>query len=288
MDMAVYAQALINGVMLGVIYVIVALGLTLVFGMMHIVNLAHGEIYMVGAFVLWTFMVALGINYFAALLVTMLVLFILGALLELILFARFPGRAGLFKSMIVCLGLGAILPNSVSLIYNPFSKNIPMVFKGEQQFLGLHLPNERLMVILFSVVLVGLLFLFLKRTMTGQAMIAVEQDVDAAQLTGVSVSRVRLWCLGIGCALAGGAASFVAPVLGASPWMGEPMIMNSFAIIIIGGMGSLPGAVLGGLILGLAQSFGSLWVNPPTVNMLVFLLIILILLIKPTGLLGHA
>lgn len=94
--------------------------------------------------------------------------------------------------------------------------------------------------------------------------------------------------MGIGAALAGGAASFLAPVLGASPWMGAPMIMNSFNIIIIGGMGSLPGAVLGGLILGLAQSFGTLWVSPPMVNLLVFLLIIGILLVKPTGLLGHA
>ena len=94
--------------------------------------------------------------------------------------------------------------------------------------------------------------------------------------------------MGIGAALAGGAASFVAPVLGASPWMGGDMIMNSFNIIIIGGMGSLPGAVLGGLILGLAQSFGPIWVSPPMVNLLVFFMIILILLVKPTGLLGHA
>lgn len=274
--------------MLGVIYVVVALGLTLVFGMMHIVNFAHGEIYMIGAFVLWTFQVALGVNYFIATVGTVIVLFVLGTLLELIFFARFPGRAGLFKSLIICLGLAAIFPNTISWIYTPFSKNIPTITSASLQFMGIYFPSERLLVILFSVILVGALFLFLKRTKSGQAMIAVEQDGEAAELQGISISRVRLYCMGIGAALAGGAAAFVAPVLGASPWMGGPMIMNSFNIIIIGGMGSLPGAVLGGLILGLAQSFGTLWVSPPMVNLLVFFMIILILLVKPTGLLGHA
>lgn len=286
--MIAISQAFLNGLMLGAIYVVTALGLTLVFGIMHIVNFAHGEIYMLGAYAMWLLFASLHLNYFLALILSMIVMFALGTLLEGVFFARFPGRAGLFKSLIVCLGLMAIAPNSISIGFSPLGKSLPTVFKGTQHFFGVHFTNERLMAILFSAVLVIALFLFLKQNKSGRAMVAVEQDADAAQLMGVSIGRVRLLCMGIGCALAGAAAGIVSPILGANPWMGEGMIMNAFIIIIIGGMGSLPGAVLGGLILGLWQGFGPLLIDPPLVSLVAFLMVIVVMLIRPTGLLGHA
>lgn len=288
MTAVTFVQCVLNGLMSGMIYVLIALGLTLVFGIMHIVNFAHGEVYMLGAFAIWWLSGSIGLNFGLSFIVSLGMLFVFGLLLEKVLFSRFPGRGGLLPSLIICLGLVAILPNVVSLIFGPYTIKVPTIIKGSQHVGQLFVSNERLLVIGAGAVLLVALILFISRTKIGNAMRASEQDPDAAMLQGVSMSQVRLVCMGLGCLLAAAAAGLVSPIFSASPWMAGPVIMKSFIIIIIGGMGSIPGAVLGGLILGFFESFGIAFLNPDVVVLLAFLLVMGLLLIKPTGLLGHA
>lgn len=288
MSTVTFIQCIMNGLMSGMIYILIALGLTLVFGIMHIVNFAHGEMYMLGAFAVWWLAGSIGLNFGLSFVASLAMLFLFGMLLEALLFSRFPGRGGLLPSLIICLGLVSILPNVISLIFGPYTTKVPTIIKGSQRIGALFVSNERLVVIGAAAMLLILLTLFIGRTRTGKAMRASEQDPEAAMLQGVSMPQVRLICMGLGCLLAAAAAGLVSPIFAASPWMGGPVIMKSFIIIIIGGMGSIPGAMLGGLILGFFESFGTAFLNPDIVVLLAFVLVMGLLLIKPTGLLGHA
>ncbi len=286
MEITVYFQAIVNGLFIGMLYVVVTLGIALVLGIMGIVNFAHGEFYMMGAILVWYFFGKLGFNYYLALLVSVLGVAIMGMATERIFFRPFRGK--LLEAFIVALALVVIIPNATTLAVGGMAKQVPSVFSGVLKVWSISFSNERLTIMLTSAVLVVLLFLFIRYTKIGRALRAVSQDVDAAQLQGISLNYASSLSMGIGCALAALAAGLVAPIYGVTPWIGGPMIMKSMIIIIIGGMGSIPGVVLGGLLLGFMEAFGTLWVSAPTVALLSFVLIIIVLLVRPHGLLGHA
>lgn len=286
MEIAVWVQAVVNGLFIGMLYVVVTLGIALVFGIMEIVNFAHGEFYMLGAIFVWYFFGMLGLNYYLALLLSMTVVAVMGMLTER-LFLR-PFRGKLLEAFIVALALVTIIPNVTTLAVGGMGKQVPSVFSGVLKVWGVSFSNERLTIVLASALLVAVLFLFIRYAKIGQALRAVSQDADAAQLQGISLNFASSLSMGIGCGLAALAAGLVAPIYGVTPWIGAPIIMKSMVIIIIGGMGSIPGVVLGGLLLGFMEAFGTLFVSAPTVALLSFVLIIVVLLVRPRGLLGHA
>lgn len=286
MPIELLVQALLNGFGLAVVYVLVALGLTLIFSILEVINFAHGEFYMLGGFTAYYLFAVGGLNYVATLVLAVLLVGLAGVVAERLVFRHLRGKT--LNAFIVSLGLLWVLQASAQLSFGVLDKSVPSAVSGIVRVGGVIVSRERLFVILTAVALIVGLYLFLKFTRTGQAMRAVAQDAEAAALQGVNIELTSALGFGIGCALAGAAGALLAPIFAVSPTMGALPVVKAFIIIIVGGMGSLPGAVLGGLLLGAVEGVGTLFMSSAAVNILGFLMVIAILLLRPRGLLGAA
>jgi branched-chain amino acid transport system permease protein len=286
MPIELLIQALLNGFGLAVVYILVALGLTLIFSILEVINFAHGEFYMLGGFAAYYLSAVGGLNYVATLVLAMLLVGLAGVVAERLVFRHLRGKT--LNAFIVSLGLLWVLQATAQLSFGVLDKSVPSAVSGIVRLGGVIVSRERMFVILTAVALIVGLYLFLKFTRTGQAMRAVAQDAEAAALQGVNIERTSALGFGIGCALAGAAGALLAPIFAVSPTMGALPVVKAFIIIIVGGMGSLPGAVLGGLLLGAVEGVGTLFMSSAAVNILGFLMVIAILLLRPRGLLGAA
>jgi len=286
MPIELLVPALLNGFGLAVVYVLVALGLTLIFSILEIINFAHGEFYMLGGFAAYYLCAVGGLNYVATLVLAVLLVGLAGVVAERLVFRHLRGKT--LNAFIVSLGLLWVLQATAQLSFGVLDKSVPSAVSGIVRVGGVIVSRERLFVILIAVALIIGLYLFLKFTRTGQAMRAVAQDAEAAALQGVNIELTSALGFGIGCALAGAAGALIAPIFAVSPTMGALPVVKAFIIIIVGGMGSLPGAVLGGLLLGAVEGVGTLFMSSAAVNILGFLMVIAILLLRPRGLLGAA
>ena len=286
MEAQLLVQALVNGVMLGMVYILVALGLTLVFSIMEVINFAHGEFYMLGGFTAYYLFAQLGINYLVTLAAAAVLVGLLGFLLEKVIFR--PFRGNLLGAFIVSLGLVWILQSGALVAFGTLEKSVPSPFRGTLKVLGVYFSLERLAVTLIGITLVTALYVFIRFSKQGRAIRAVAQDSDAAALQGINVNRISSQAFALGSALAAAAGALIGPIFFVSPFMGGLPILKAFIIIILGGMGSIPGALLGGLILGIAEGVGSIFLSVPGVNLLGFVIVIAVLLLRPRGLLGHA
>ena len=286
MSIELLIQSALNGFGLAVVYILVALGLTLIFSILDIINFAHGEFYMLGGFVTYYTFAVFGLNYFLALLLAVLAVGAAGVVAERIVFRRLRGKT--LNGFIVSLGLLWVLQASAQLAFGVLDKAVPSAVSGVVRVFGVVISRERLVVIVTAVALMAALYAFLAFTRAGRAMRAVAQDADAAALQGVNIEAASALGFGIGCALAGAAGALLAPVFAVSPTMGALPVVKAFIIIIVGGMGSLPGAVLGGLLLGAVDGIGTLFMSSAAVNMLGFLVVIAVLLVRPRGLFGVA
>jgi len=286
MPIELLVQALLNGFGLAVVYILVALGLTLIFSILEVINFAHGEFYMLGGFAAYYLSAVGGLNYVATLVLAMLLVGLAGVVAERLVFRHLRGKT--LNAFIVSLGLLWVLQATAQLSFGVLDKSVPSGVSGIVRLGGVIVSRERMFVILTAVALIVGLYLFLKFTRTGQAMRAVAQDAEAAALQGVNIELTSALGFGIGCALAGAAGALLAPIFAVSPTMGALPVVKAFIIIIVGGMGSLPGAVLGGLLLGAVEGVGTLFMSSAAVNILGFLMVIAILLLRPRGLLGAA
>ena len=286
MPIELLIQALLNGFGLAVVYILVALGLTLIFSILEVINFAHGEFYMLGGFAAYYLSAVGGLNYIATLVLAMLLVGLAGVVAERLVFRHLRGKT--LNAFIVSLGLLWVLQATAQLSFGVLDKSVPSAVSGIVRLGGVIVSRERMFVILTAVALIVGLYLFLKFTRTGQAMRAVAQDAEAAALQGVNIELTSALGFGIGCALAGAAGALLAPIFAVSPTMGALPVVKAFIIIIVGGMGSLPGAVLGGLLLGAVEGVGTLFMSSAAVNILGFLMVIAILLLRPRGLLGAA
>ena len=283
--MEIIWQSITNGLMMGWIYVLVALGLTIVFGIMRILQLAHGEIYMLGAFCVYYMCVVLGINIFISFVISALALALLGVILERFFFRRFRGRFD--TSMIIAIGLILLLQTTAAVGFGTQEKWVPKLLPGVLAVWGVRLAWDRVLSVLIGITLVSSLFLFIQRTRVGQAMVAISQDPDAAALQGIDVNRISSLSMAIGCAMAAIAGGLMGAIFQVEPFMGGFAMTKGIAVIILGGLGSIWGAVIGGLILGLIDGMVPLAANTTVATIIGFVLIIFILIIKPQGLLGH-
>lgn len=279
-------QCLVNAAMLWLTYVLVALGLTLIFSMMEIVNFAHGDIYMLGGYAIFYLFGLYQINYFLALLLTMLLLALFGLVSERLFFRPVSGE--FLPPVVISLGLGIILETSSLLIFGLDDKSVASPFQGVMQFLGVTLSMERLAVVPLALALIIGLFLFLQRVKLGRAMRAVAQDRVAAALQGIDINHTTAWGFAIGFALAGAAGALLTPIFFVNPSVGGSMVMKAFVMIVIGGMGSFIGAMIGALILALVDSFAATLLGGPAASLLIFLVFIMVLIVRPRGLMGHA
>lgn len=288
MESTLLPQAMINGITLGTNYVLMALGFTMIFGVLRIVNFAHGEFYMLGAFFVLTAISQLNIPYFPAAILAIVAVALLGLISERVVFRRFRDKEKEIEGMIVALGLSIFIQNIGLVIWGPYDQSIPPVFTGVFKFGNIFYPVERFMAVLLSVILMISFYLFLKKTRVGLAIQALAQDIEIARVQGIRINRLYPIAFAIGTGLAAAAGVIIGPVFQLNPWMGLTPQIKAFMVVILGGLGSIPGAVLGGFILGIAESFVSTFASKAIADMLGFIIVIAILIFRPSGLFGQS
>jgi len=242
-------KILVNGAMLSVLLVLFALGLSLVFGTMRILNFAHGELYMLGGFGMWWFSAQHNLNWVLSLVLTVVLVAFIGVLMERFFFRKF--RGDFLSGIMISVGLILIMQASVATGWGFLDHAIPTpsAFKGVIHTLGVTLPKERLYIMLIGAAVVVAMYLFLMRTKHGRSMRATSQDPDAAALQGIGVDRNSAIAMGIGAALAAVGGALTGSVFLVNPYMGGSQLLNGLVVIVIGGMGSLPGIIIGAFMI---------------------------------------
>jgi branched-chain amino acid transport system permease protein len=282
---AMVEQMAINGLLAGCIYVIMALGFTLIFGIMRIVNFAHGEFYMAGALVVLFLFGTLDWNFFIAVAAAGALTAVLGLVAERVLFRSLVGAE--LPGMIMSLAVGITLQSLALIVFGPAEQTVARPFSGTWQFHEAVVPWDRTVVAVCAFVIVVAFYAFLKFSRLGLAMQAVAQDPDTASLMGVESHSVYAAAFAIACALAGLAGALMAPIYTIGPYMGELPMLKAFVVVILGGLGSVPGAVLGGLLIGLSESVFATLFDSTAALIASFTIVLLVVLIRPTGLMGR-
>jgi len=281
-----WGQLLINGVMLAGLYGLLALGLNLVFGVMRVINFAHGELVMLGAFVTFWGYTAFGLHPLLALPLSALALFALGWVLQRLLMERVLGGPPM-AGLLVTFGLSLVVINVGLLVFGADIRSIPVV-TGSLPLGGFVVPRARGLAFLVAVTLTGLTVAFLRWSALGRAIRATAQHPEVAITCGVDVRRTRLVTFGLGAALGSAAGSLLMVILPMDPQSGSFLILKAFAVIIIGGLGSVAGGLLGALVLGVAEVFGAFFFSTVFGEVVAYVLLLLVLLVRPAGLLGVA
>jgi branched-chain amino acid transport system permease protein len=277
-------QHLVNGLVLGGTYALLGIGLTLIFGLMNVVNFAHGEFYTLGAYAAFAALALAGLPFFLALAAAIAAGALLGALTERALLRPLRGHS-IDTIMLVMIGLWIAMQNAELLVWGGVARSIPHPFPTAPLTLGpLNIAPLRLFVVLTAAALIGLAWLLIQKTRLGTAMRATFQDRDTAALMGIQIGTVHTATFALGSGLAAAAGALLGPVYVAYPTMGDLAALKAFAIVILGGLGSIAGATAGGFILALAEELGAGYISSGYRDAMGFVLIILILVFKPTGL----
>ncbi|UCC51953.1 MAG: branched-chain amino acid ABC transporter permease [Anaerolineaceae bacterium] len=293
----VMRQAVVTGFLIGGVYGLVALGLTLIFGVLDIINFAHGALLTVGMYLSFTMFERYGIDPYVSILIAMPALFIAGLVIQRLIIH--PARhAPASNQLLLTLGLALFLenlmlvafsatPRSVRLDYGRGLTSIgPIAIDFPIRIWGTTITLPKLAAFVFAVILTVLLYLLLTRTDLGKAIRATAQDKEGARLVGINIDRINMVTFGLGTACVGAAAALVLPFLAVDPLVGNTFNITAFVIVVLGGMGSVPGALLGGLVIGLTQEMGVVFAPSSTKLLGVFVVFILVLMLRPQGLLG--
>jgi branched-chain amino acid transport system permease protein len=283
--MVLFFQQLVNGIMLGAAYSLVALGLTLIYGILHIPNFAHGHKYMWAAFTSLFLVVNLHTNYWVSLLIAMVVLGLAGAGVERLVYRPLRDVPHI-NSFIAAIGLLLALESLSLIFWGADFRRFPTLYDNPIHIFGVAITLQRLLVIVAAALFIILLQVFIKRTWLGATIEAVAQNPEGAQLVGISIDRVSSLTFGIGTALAAAAATLIAPIFLVYPTMGGMPNLKAFVVIIIGGMGSIPGAVIGGLMLGLIEALGGGYISTDYKDLFAFGALVTFLTLRPMGLFG--
>jgi len=262
-----------------------ALGLTLIFGIMNIMQFAHGEVYMLGAYVVFYLTSSLKVPLPIAILLSMLSAAAFGVLLERTLFRRVRGK--MLTPIVISLGLILILQSGAIVSFGLYERTIPRLAQGSLDVLGSMIPKDRLLAVAVAVLLSLGLYVFLKGTRYGQAMIASTQSPDGAVLQGISPTGMAALAMAIGSALAAAGGALAGSLFALGPYMGMQPLLKGLVIIVLGGMGSLPGAALAGMTLGLIDGLVPILFGPAWAALLPLVIVIFVLVIRPQGLFGH-
>jgi branched-chain amino acid transport system permease protein len=275
-----------NGIVMGVIYALAALGVSLVVGIMNVVNFAHGEFYILAGYFSYIFAFALGIHWIPALLGAMALVFILGLLVEYTLIR--PTYGNEMYSLILTFILSIVLQNAYLLIFGPYPNKPPTWIKGATNVFGLFFyGNQRLAALAAGVVVILTVFVIIKKTWFGRMVRAASQDREMAELNGINTTRLNMLSFGLGCALAAAAGVILAPVFPVTPSAGVPVALTAFVVVVLGGMGSMWGCIVGGLTLGLVENLGAAFISTGYKHVFGFIILILVLLVRPAGLFGR-
>ncbi len=281
--MSLFLSQALNGLALGSVYSLVALGLTLVYGILHIPNFSHGALFMVGAYAAFFITGRLSGNYWVALLGAALVTAAIAVLSERLVFSRLRDSPPL-HDMIAAIGILLFFEALTQAIWGAEFHRLQPPLPGAISIAGIFLQTQRAIIIAAALILMIALQLFLKRTVTGSTIVAMAQNREGASLVGIDLERVSMLTFAISGALAAIAGVLFAPINLVFPGMGNLVILKAFVIIILGGMGSVPGAIVGGMVIGFAESFGAFYISTDMKDIIAFAALVLILSVRPQGL----
>lgn len=285
--MELFAQQVLNGLVTGSVYSLVALGLTLIYGTMHVPNFAHGHLYMLGAYVAYVLVMHAGVHYWLAMALSMAAIGLVGVAIERLVF-RPLRTAPPLNSMIAALGVMLFLEAVAQRIWGEEFRHMDSPFGGVVSLAGLPVTTHRLVLLAAAALLMIALLMFLTRTLAGSAIRATAQNSEGALLVGIDTSRTAMATFAISAALAAGAGALVAPISLVYPSMGALVTLKGFAIVVLGGMGSVPGALAGGYLLALAESLGGTYVSASYQDLVAFVVLALVFTFRPSGLFREA
>ena len=278
-------EIIINAVLLSSMYILAAAGFALVLSIMNVLNFSHGAIYMVGGYVCYQLASEYGLNQWLSLFLTAFIMALFGILLERFFFRRFYGD--FFSSVIISIALIFILQTTIGLTVGVNIRSLPAFVPGMFKAGGVAVSMERLITATIGVGLLFLLILFVRLTKTGQQMLAVAQDSEGAALQGIRIHRVAAFAMAIGCAMAAVAGSLMGAVFNLNTFMGDLILVKAIQVVILGGIGSIGGVLIGGLIIGAIDSILPLYTTPAITQTVGLTIIIVLLLVRPQGLFGR-
>ncbi|HSP16672.1 MAG TPA: branched-chain amino acid ABC transporter permease [Thermoanaerobaculia bacterium] len=286
--MSIFVQALISGILIGGVYALIGIGLTIIFGVMRIINFAHGDIQMVGMYITFFLFTLLNVDPFVSILITGPLMFLFGALLQRLFINRVLGALPQ-NQILLTIGLGLVMSNAIMLAFTSDYRILTTTYSSSSvKIAGISVSSPLVISFVITVAITIALYWFLLKTDTGQAIRATAQDREAAQLMGINVSRMSVIAFGLGSALAGAAGALISPTYYIFPQVGSTFTLKAFVITVLGGMGSVVGATLGGVLIGVAESIGGVYLGAGWKEVVVFVLFLLVLLFRPAGLLGKS
>jgi branched-chain amino acid transport system permease protein len=286
--MSIFFQALISGILIGGVYALIGIGLTIIFGVMRVINFAHGDIQMVGMYITFFLFTLMHVDPFVSILITGPLMFLFGAILQRVFINRVLGALPQ-NQILLTIGLGLVMSNSIMLAFTSDYRILTTTYSSSSvKIAGISVSSPLVISFLITAAITAALYWFLLKTDTGQAIRATAQDREAATLMGINVSRMSVIAFGLGAALAGAAGALISPTYYIFPQVGSTFTLKAFVITVLGGMGSVIGATLGGVLIGVAESIGGVYFGAGWKEVVVFVLFLLVLLFKPSGLLGKS
>ncbi len=279
-------QAIINGVLFGAVYAMIGIGFSLVWGVMNIVNIAHGSFIMIGAYVSFTLFAAYHIDPFLSIPLVMALLFVVAYGIQRYLLNRVV-RGASFITLTFTFGLQILIANVCLLIWSADYRSVKLPYSSEAlQVGGTVIPKVRLGIFLVAIVITVLFYLFMRRTKTGIAINATALNYEGAKTVGIDVKQIYAVTFAVSAALAGAAGALISPIMSVNPFLGGPLVAKAFVIAILGGLGSTVGALVGGMTLSLVETVGTLIFPSSVQELLGFIVLVLVLVFRPQGLLG--
>ena len=290
MDLSIFIQTVTSGILLGGLYALIALGMTLIFGVMRIINLAHGEFLMVGMYVCYILFKHWGVDPYLSLVVSVPLLFVIGVVIQRYLIlpvikSNAPGE----NQILLTAGIGLVMTNAALLIFSPNYFTVLTSYSNATVSLGkISVSLPLLWDFLISFGITGLLYLFIMKTDTGCSIRAVAQNIESARLMGINTDRIMIITFGVGAALVGAAGTLFMPIFYVFPAIGELFTLKAFIVTVLGGMGSALGALVGGVTLGVVEQIGASYISMALKDALGFVIFVLVLIFRPSGLVGKS
>lgn len=285
-EMTEFLMYFTNGLVMGVINAISAIGVSLIVGIMRVINFAHGELYIFAGYFSYHLSLTFGLSPILAMPLSVFFIFLMGILMERLLIR--PTYGDEMYSLIITFVLSIVLQNSALLIFGPYPNKPPALISGATHIFGLfHYGNQRLLSFAISIAILLFVFYLIKKTWFGKSVRAISQDREMAALMGIDHWRVNMISFGLGAALAGSAGVIIAPIFPVTPTGSSAISLTAFVVVVLGGMGSLKGCVVGGLILGILENLGAAYISTMYRHIFAFIILILVLVFRPWGLFGQ-